>query len=62
MASVFENQRPTRATHETACVKEALVQLGEIPSARIRPPAVPVTDAIAKEINEALKAAELLPN
>lgn len=61
MASVFEDQKPTRATHETACVKEALVQLGEIPSARIRPPAVPVTDGIAKEISEALIAAELLP-
>jgi 4-hydroxy-tetrahydrodipicolinate synthase len=60
MASVFENQKPTRATHETACVKEALVQLGEIPSARIRPPAVPVTESIAKEIREALIASELL--
>lgn len=60
MASVFENQKPTRATHETACVKEALVQLGEIPSARIRPPAVPVTDAIAREIHEALISAGLL--
>lgn len=62
MASVFENQKPTRATHETACVKEALVQLGEIPSARIRPPAVPVTEAISKEIHAALIASELLPN
>lgn len=60
MASVFENQKPTRATSETACVKEALVQLGEIPSARIRPPAVPVTDDIAEEIREALIASELL--
>lgn len=60
MATVFENQKPTRATHETAAVKETLVQLGEIPSARIRPPAVPVTEAIAKEISEMLVSTGLL--
>ncbi len=60
MASVFENQKPTRATSETACVKEVLVQLGEIPSSRIRPPAVPVTDGISKEIHAALIASGLL--
>lgn len=61
MAAVFENQLPKRAPHETACVKEALMQLGEIPSARIRPPAVPVNSRVAQEIREALMAAELLP-
>lgn len=61
MAAVFENQLPKRAPHETACTKEALLQLGEIPSARIRPPAVPVNEAVSREIRAALIAAELLP-
>lgn len=61
MAAVFENQLPKRAASETACVKEALVQLGEIPSARIRSPAVPVDEGVAQEIRQALFSAGLLP-
>lgn len=61
MSSVFENQQPKRMTHEAAAVKEALVQLGQIPSSRVRPPALGVDDAARREICEALVAAELLP-
>jgi 4-hydroxy-tetrahydrodipicolinate synthase len=61
MASVFENQQPKRLIGETAATKEALVQLGRIPSARIRPPALDVDDAVRSEVAAALAAAELIP-
>ncbi|MGE0797576.1 MAG: dihydrodipicolinate synthase family protein [Lautropia sp.] len=60
MASVFENQQPRRMTHEAAAVKEALVQLGQLGSSRVRPPAVDVDDDVRQHIRESLQAAELL--
>ena len=60
MASVFENQQPKRISNEVAATKEALVQLGQIPSSRVRPPAVDVDDAARAEIRESLLAAGLL--
>lgn len=62
MASVFENQQPKRLTHEAAAVKEALVQLGQLPSSRVRPPAIDVDDAVRGEIRASLIAAELIPD
>lgn len=61
MASVFENQQPKRLTSEAAATKEALAQLGQIPSSRVRPPAVNVDDVVRAEIRESLFAAGLLP-
>lgn len=60
MASVFENQQPKRMTHEAAAVKEALVQLGQLKSSRVRPPAVDVDDAVRRDIRDSLLAAGLL--
>lgn len=61
MSSVFENQQPVRRTSEVAATKEALVQLGEISSSRVRPPAIGVTSEVREEIRAALATAELLP-
>jgi 4-hydroxy-tetrahydrodipicolinate synthase len=61
MAAVFENQMPKRLTSEAAATKEALAQMGEIPSSRVRPPAVPVNEEVRAEIRSALIAAELIP-
>lgn len=47
-------------TSEVACVKEALVQLGQISSSRARPPAVDVTEEHRAHIRHALAAAGLL--
>jgi 4-hydroxy-tetrahydrodipicolinate synthase len=60
MASVFENQQPVRRTSEVAATKEALVQLGKLPSSRVRRPAVGVTPEVAAEIGAALRSAGLL--
>lgn len=60
MASVFENQQPKRMTHEAAAVKEALVQLGQLRSARVRAPAIELDEADRREIRESLIAADLL--
>jgi len=60
MASVFENQQPKRLTNEAAATKEALVLLGQIPSSRVRPPAVDVDAAVTAEILQSLRDAELL--
>ncbi|MDZ4293835.1 MAG: dihydrodipicolinate synthase family protein [Hydrogenophaga sp.] len=60
MKAVFENQQPVRRTSEVAATKEALVQLGEISSSRVRPPAIGVTQAVREEIRTALISAELL--
>lgn len=59
MDSVFENQRPKRLTHEAAATKEALVQLGKIPSSRVRPPAVDVNDEAREAIRQALAGSGL---
>ena len=60
MASVFENQQPTRLVAESAATKEALVQLGRIPSARVRPPAMDVDAATRAVIRAALIDAGLI--
>jgi 4-hydroxy-tetrahydrodipicolinate synthase len=60
MEGVFENQEPSGPTSEVASVKEALVQLGQIPSSRMRPPAVGVTAEHKKHIARALLASGLL--
>lgn len=60
MASVFENQQPTRLVAESAATKEALVQLGRIPSARVRPPALDVDEATKASIRAALVKAGLV--
>jgi 4-hydroxy-tetrahydrodipicolinate synthase len=60
MASVFENQKPTRLVAESAATKEALVQLGQIPSARVRPLAMDVDAATRSMIRASLIAAGLV--
>jgi 4-hydroxy-tetrahydrodipicolinate synthase len=60
MEGVFENQEPSGPTSEVACVKEALVQLGQIPSSCVRPPAVNVTADHRQHISRALARAGLL--
>ena len=60
MDAVFENQEATSPTSEAACVKQALVQLGQIPSSRVRPPAVDVTEEHRARIGHALATAGLL--
>ena len=60
MDGVFENQEPSSPTSEVACVKEALVQLGQIPNSLVRPPAVNVTDLHRAHVKHALIAAGLL--
>lgn len=62
MSSVFENQQPKRLTSEAAAVKEALLQMGDIPNGAARSPAVPVDDEVRREIREALEFAGLLQN
>ena len=60
MDGVFENQEPSSPTSEVACVKEALVQLGQIPNSLVRHPAVNVTDLHRAHVKHALIAAGLL--
>jgi 4-hydroxy-tetrahydrodipicolinate synthase len=60
MASVFENQQPRRLVAESAASKEALVQLGRIPSARVRPLAMDVDDATRAVIRASLERAGLV--
>jgi 4-hydroxy-tetrahydrodipicolinate synthase len=60
MASVFENQQPNRLSSEIAATKEALVMLGRIPNALVRPFALGVDDAARSEIHAALLGAGLL--
>jgi 4-hydroxy-tetrahydrodipicolinate synthase len=60
MEGVFENQEPSSPTSEVASVKEALVQLGQIPSSRVRPPAVGVTAEHRAHVARALLASGLL--
>jgi 4-hydroxy-tetrahydrodipicolinate synthase len=60
MARVWENHVPTRISSEVAATKEALVQLGQLPSSRVRPPAVDVSDVVRKEIRIGLVEAGLL--
>jgi 4-hydroxy-tetrahydrodipicolinate synthase len=60
MDGVFENQEPSSPTSEVASVKEALVQLGQIPSSRVRPPAVGVTAEHRAHVSRALLASGLI--
>ena len=60
MDGVFENQEPSSPTSEVACVKEALVQLGQIPNSLVRHPAVNVTDLHRAHVKHALIAAGML--
>lgn len=60
MSSVFENQQPKRLTSEAAAVKEALLQMGEIPNGAARSPAIAVDDEVRREIREALDFAGLV--
>ncbi len=60
MARVWENHLPTRISSEVAATKEALVQMGLMPSSRVRPPAVDVSDAVKAEIRLGLIEAGLI--
>jgi dihydrodipicolinate synthase/N-acetylneuraminate lyase len=60
MARVWENHAPTRISSEVAATKQALVQLGQLPSSRVRPPAVDVSNAVRDEIHIGLIEAGLL--
>ena len=60
MARVWENHLPTRISSEVAATKEALVQMGQLPSSRVRPPAIDVSDAVRAEIRLALIEAGLI--
>lgn len=60
MEGVFEHQQGRSPTSEVACVKEALVQLGQFACARVRPPAVDVTPEHRAHVRRALVAAGLL--
>jgi 4-hydroxy-tetrahydrodipicolinate synthase len=60
MARVWENHLPTRISSEVAATKEALVQLGQLPSSRVRAPAVDVSDDVRAEIRLGLLEAGLL--
>lgn len=60
MASVFENQQPKRLVAESAATKQALVMLGRIPSARVRPPAMDVDEATRTVIRASLVEAGLI--
>lgn len=60
MRGLFENQEPSGAVTFLPRVKEALVQLGQIPSSRVRPLAVDADDAERKRAVDGLKKAGLL--
>lgn len=60
MASVFENQQPKRLVAESAATKEALVQLGRMPSSQVRPPAMGVDEATRAVIRQSLTDAGLV--
>jgi 4-hydroxy-tetrahydrodipicolinate synthase len=60
MEGVFENQEPKGWASEAARTKEALVQLGLIPSSRVRPPALNVGDEDRATIRACLHRASLL--
>ncbi|GAA0935145.1 dihydrodipicolinate synthase family protein [Pseudonocardia zijingensis] len=59
MDAVFENQIPRGIESEASATKEALVQLGVIPSSRVRPPCVPVTEERKQLIAAALEKSGL---
>ena len=60
MDGVFENQEPSSPTSEVACVKEALMQLGQIPNSLVRPPAVNVTEDHRAHVRHGLISSGLI--
>jgi 4-hydroxy-tetrahydrodipicolinate synthase len=60
METVFDNQEPTGPVSEAGATKEALVQLGQLTSSRVRPPAVGVDDELRARIGDSLRRAGLL--
>lgn len=60
MDAVFENQVPRGLASEASATKEALVQLGQIPSSRVRMPAVQVSPHRKQDIHTALVRAGLV--
>lgn len=60
MDSIFQNQRPTHLTSEAAAMKEALFQMGEIPSAAVRAPAIRPNREVRDRITASLRSAGLL--
>jgi 4-hydroxy-tetrahydrodipicolinate synthase len=60
MEHVWENHLPTRISSEVAATKEALVQMGELPSSRVRPPAMDVDETTRAAIRHGLQQAGLL--
>lgn len=60
MDAVFDNQQGGSTISDAATTKEALVQLGQIPSSRVRPPAIGVDAARKGRIAEAIQKAGLL--
>ncbi len=60
MDAIFDNQIGTSSISDAATTKEALVQLGQIPSSRVRPPAIGVDEARRARIGDALQKAGLL--
>ena len=60
MDGVFENQEPSSPTSEVACVKEALMQLGQIPNSLVRPPAVNVTESHRAHVRHGLISSGLI--
>ncbi|MDO9090288.1 MAG: dihydrodipicolinate synthase family protein [Burkholderiaceae bacterium] len=60
MESVWENHHFKRPTSEVASHKEALVQLGQLPSSRVRAPSIGVTPEVREEIRAGLLASGLL--
>lgn len=60
MQAVFQNQKPASLMNEAAATKEALFQMGEIPSARARFPAVHPTEDEKQVIAQALRGAGLV--
>jgi dihydrodipicolinate synthase/N-acetylneuraminate lyase len=60
MEAVFENQVPRGLASEASATKEALVQLGQLPSSRVRLPAVEVSSGRKRAIQRALVRAGLL--
>jgi 4-hydroxy-tetrahydrodipicolinate synthase len=60
MAGVYENQQPTRFSSASGATKEALVMLGQIASARVRPPTFGPDSKARAEIAAALVKAGLL--
>jgi 4-hydroxy-tetrahydrodipicolinate synthase len=60
MEHVWENHLPTRVSSEVAATKEALVQLGQLPSSRVRPPSVDVDETVRAAIRRGLLESGLL--